>query len=141
MVHYKVKRTGNPNSIIIHVDFRLCAIDYSNSSPTWEDDDDSDKDTIIGQNFGEKRVPKFLAHILQVNGVKDVHYDIYSISVDKGEMFSWRVLVPQIVANLSQDFNKGEAIPQLARPKYRLRRRAMKKATAPPVESSVTKPA
>ncbi|MEI6528399.1 MAG: hypothetical protein WCO10_01865 [bacterium] len=115
MFRYKIDKKEGRNFIVIHLNRRLHKIDYE----CVEDSGDFD------EAWKHEKMPSFLRHILQINGIEDLSYDMYSIRIEKGEVFCWNELIPQIIANLELDLNGGEKMyPITAKNRYNRRKKS-----------------
>ena len=93
------------NKIYVHLDVDLDLVTKAYRDKVWKDsegygDGDSDKDC--------DEAPTFITHILQVKGIENINFEPFCVNIIKGEVFSWKKLLPAIITNLELDFNDGD---------------------------------
>lgn len=105
---YRVEYCHDPNTVIIHFDLDLCRFfpERKNQWSLENDDDVWDED---------EEEPFFVKRLLLLKGIICVNYDRYSVELIKGDIFSWRSILPIVMSDLETVLNRGVRANRVAK--------------------------
>jgi hypothetical protein len=107
-VKYKIQHHNDRNIITIHLDLDLLRFLPKPSQKRFVDSYTDFLDE-------ESRDPNFLKRLLLMKGVVDVVYNRHSLDIYKGELFSWRKMIPAILEDLETVLNGGDPAVRVCR--------------------------
>ena len=105
---YKIERFRDRNFITIHLDVDLLKFLPKLNQGRYVDSEDELYDE-------ELDTPNFIRRLLRIKGVVDVEYDRYSLDIYKGELFSWKKMIPAIIEDLQTVLNGGDPAVRVCR--------------------------
>lgn len=96
------------NKVTIHVDVDLLPLlPPLKVKELFYDDDDSEET--------DDDTPFFINRLLLIDGVNEAYYDRYSIDVWKGDLFSWKTIMPRVIEDLEVTLNRCKKARQVCR--------------------------